>query len=135
MSHQQEKLDRLEEGLQEYNLTLKEINELGWKYCGGDEGAGTNHLNYFRTIFNDEPKEVVEDYPGTNCICGHEIQRNFFICSKEEDEILILGSECINRFIVKKGRTCGKCGENHRNHKDNLCNRCRPKKRSWFDYY
>lgn len=124
------KLERLEQGLKEYNLTIEEINELGWKYCGGDEAAGPQHLNYFRTIFKNDPEQCVEDYPGTQCVCGHTIHRNFFICNKEEDEVLIIGSECINKFITKKGRTCEKCGDSHQNRKDNLCNRCRPPARS-----
>tara|TARA_R110002110_G_scaffold68522_5_gene185443 strand:+ start:78 stop:497 length:420 start_codon:yes stop_codon:yes gene_type:complete len=127
--------ERFVAGLKDYNLTKEELNASGWKYCGGDEAAGLNHYNYFKTIFGGEPEACVEDYPAIKCICGHTIHRNFFICNKEEDELLIIGSECINKFITKKGRSCEKCGDPHRNRKDNLCNNCRSKRRGRRGYF
>ena len=43
------------------------------------------------------------------------------------DEILILGSCCIKRFLPKNsaGRTCDECGKPHRNRKINKCNDCK----------
>ena len=122
---------RLEDGLKKYNLSLKEINDSGWKYCGGDEQAGSSHLNYFKTIFGDKPENIYGDLP-LACECGIKITRHFFICSRNEDEMICLGSECIKRFIDNKGRTCDLCKQPHRNRKDNYCNKCRRRKRIYY---
>tara|TARA_R110000796_G_scaffold250750_1_gene380421 strand:+ start:322 stop:837 length:516 start_codon:yes stop_codon:yes gene_type:complete len=118
---------RLEEGLRKYNLTIAEINEKGWKYCGGDENAGQTHLNYFVNIFGGDPESVYGDLP-SECACGVGIKRHFFITNKTEDEMICIGSECIKKFIDKSGRTCEICHESHKNRKDNICNTCRAEK-------
>ena len=98
--------------------------------CGGlagncshcDAAGHKEHLKYFKHLF---PNDVVPEHV-TKCICGMTIKENCFIQCK--DGLVIIGNECINRFIDKneKGRkTCARCGDNHRNHKDNFCNSCR----------
>lgn len=105
-------------GLKNYDLTLKDIQEGGWKYCGGNQGR---HYNYFKVSCPNEPLPDSEE----ECICGHKIVENCYITNGEE--ILILGSCCIKKFIPedKSGRTCSSCGRIHKNRKTNLCNDCR----------
>lgn len=116
--------ERFIRGLMQYDLTISEINNSGWKYCGGDDAAGKAHVNYFRLIFGVSPEEVPigkED----SCICGQHIVRNFYICDGKEEEILVLGSECINKFIANNKRICELCNSPHRNRIVNRCNDCR----------
>jgi hypothetical protein len=116
---------RFIEGLKEYNLTLEEIRTTGWKYAGGDENAGVGPLNYFRQIFGGDPESVygpMED----ECICGHPIQRHYFITDANNEGMLVIGSECIKRFLPEnvQGRTCSMCMAPHRRTKNNICFDC-----------
>ena len=106
-------------GLRQYDLTPKQIRDGGWKYCGGDKEG--RHLNYFNMVCPDD--EIPEKAP--HCVCGHKIKENCYITNG--DEILILGNECIKRFLgnEKGGRTCELCGASHRNRKRNRCNYCK----------
>jgi hypothetical protein len=114
--------ERFIEGLENYNLTLEEIQNGSWRYCGGS--GEQRHKNYFKTVFGND------DYPDPDdhCVCGHYIEENCYIYNPDSGEILIIGNCCIKKFIPKSGRTCEQCGESHRNRKDNLCNNCREKK-------
>ncbi len=117
---------RFIDGLKDYNLTLKEIKESGWKYAGGDEFAGTGPLNYFMSIFGAEPwRAYGEDIPD-ECICGHPIKRHYFITDKNEEDLLCIGSECIKRFLPEnvQGRTCSMCMAPHRRTKHRICFDC-----------
>jgi hypothetical protein len=105
-------------GLEDYGFTLEAFNEANFKYHGGD--TETNHKNYWKMLegTNPFPEKTNE------CVCGHYIKRNFYICSK--NDIMILGSCCILKFVPSGlRRTCQICGEVHRNRKNNLCNGCR----------
>ena len=117
--------ERFIKGLKQYNLSIDEINKSGWKYCGGDSDAGGPAVNYFRLIFGDHPDKVYEGGKEDYCVCGHPIVKNFNICDGNEEEILVLGSECITKFVDKKGRTCSLCGNSHKNRIVNRCNDCR----------
>ena len=117
---------RFIEGLQQYDLTLKEIQESGWKYAGGDENAGSGPLNYFLQIFGAPPESVYGwDIPD-ECICGHFIQRHYFITDKDEERLLCIGSECIKKFLPEnlQGKTCAMCMAPHRRTKNNICFKC-----------
>ena len=118
------KLDRFIEGLKNYGLSYEEIKANGWKYCGGDWGS---HLNYYHLMFS--PSEPTLPH-AIECVCGHPIVKNGYICDGKEEKFLVLGSCCIKKFIG--GRTCEKCGENHKRHKSNICKWCE-KYRVWCD--
>ena len=112
--------ERFKRGLENYDLTLQEIIESGWKYCGGDYDS---HKNYWILLFGEnEPLLHHED----ECVCGHSITNNAYICNRAETEFLVLGSCCIKRFIDKGcRRTCSRCGTPHQNRRDNYCKKCR----------
>jgi len=117
---------RFIEGLQQYDLTLKEIQESGWKYAGGDENAGNGPLNYFLQMFGAPPESVYGwDIPD-ECICGHFIQRHYFITDANEEGLLCIGSECIKKFLPEnvQGRTCSMCMTPHRRTKNLICFNC-----------
>ena len=118
---------RFIDGLKEYDLTLTEIKESGWKYAGGDDNAGTGPLNYFMSLFKgQQPYQAYgEDIPD-ECICGHPIKRHYFITDKDNDLLLCIGSECIKRFLPEnvQGRTCSMCMAPHRRTKTNICFDC-----------
>ena len=95
-------------------MTVEDLKD--WKYCGGDRGR---HLNYFDLSCPDweRPPHSYE------CVCGHSIQENCYITNGQE--LLVLGNDCIKKFIPKSGRTCELCGSSHKNRKVNLCNKCK----------
>lgn len=103
-------------GLENYGLTYEEIENSGWKYCGGNRGC---HFNYFKLSCPDD--DLPE--PTNECICGHNIEENCYITDGEK--ILVLGNCCIKKFIKKSSRTCEQCGKPHKNRKVNKCNKCR----------
>ena len=104
-------------GLKDRGLNYNDVIN-NWKYCGGDDKA---HLNYWSLINGKEELPEHED----KCVCGHKIKKNCYL--EYNDEILILGSCCIKRFLPKNsaGRTCDECGKSHRNRKINKCNDCK----------
>ena len=112
--------ERFKRGLENYDLTLQEIIESGWKYCGGDNGR---HKRYWILVFGvNEPLLHHED----ECVCGHSITNNAYICNRDQTEFLVLGSCCIKRFIDNGcRRTCSRCGTPHQNRRDNYCKKCR----------
>lgn len=104
------------QGLKDCGLTYNDDFKLKWKYCGGNS---KEHLRYFKlSCPNDELPE-----PTNECICGHTITKNCYITNG--DNIIILGSCCIKKFIPNKKRTCETCGNFHQNHSINKCNNCR----------
>ena len=111
---------RFIKGLEEYNLTLEEIQSGSWKYSGGDTGS---HLNNF-ILINKKKPDFGKKY---NCICGHHIDENCYITNGTD--FLTLGNCCIKRFLPKDKtcKTCEKCGIPHKNRKNNLCNDCKRK--------
>jgi hypothetical protein len=106
--------EKFMKGLQEYNLTLDEMNN--WKYCGGNKDE---HYRYFKLCCKDDDFPEPTDH----CVCGHHIEENCYIT--DGNEILVLGNCCIKKFIKNKTRTCSTCGEPHKNRKVNKCNHCR----------
>jgi hypothetical protein len=105
-------------GLKNYNLTIDDIENSGFKYCGGNKGR---HLNYYKLIYgNREIPYIIE-----NCVCGHNIKENCYITNG--DITLTLGICCIKKFLpgYKQGRTCEKCEKPHKNRICNTCNDCR----------
>jgi hypothetical protein len=112
---------RFIEGLKEYNLSLKEIQNGDWSYAGGNFDS---HIKKFKLIFGDIKFPDVEKY----CVCGHEIIHNCYIMNKKK-EILVIGSCCIKKFMPNKFKIqCEICNKPHLNRKDNKCNDCRKHK-------
>jgi len=107
---------RFIEGLKNYSLSLDDIKNGNWKYCGGNAGS---HLNYFKMCRKNSPlPESV-----AHCVCGHHIKDNCYITDGKK--FLILGNCCIKKFIPKSSRTCEKCEKPHKNRIVNRCNKCR----------
>lgn len=108
--------ERFKKGLENYDISIDELQNGSWFYCGGNRGR---HLNYFKlSCPNDDlPSPIGE------CVCGHAIQENCYITNGTE--IIVMGNCCIKRFVSYSSRTCDKCKKPHRNRKVNLCNNCR----------
>lgn len=112
---------------------IKPVRE--WKYCGesgytrfkdqfsiDDVGVfhSTPNYRYFQMYFKGNPPIIPhEDY----CVCGVGIQHNHYI-TDDEGRILVIGSECIKKFITKSGRICEDCGAKHKCRKQNKCVKC-----------
>lgn len=106
-----------------------------WEYVGGVEDE--SHLDCLQydelTIWEPdcsrkfkERFDCKREFPEykDRCGCGHKIKRNDYIYNKNTDEIKILGSTCIKKFIPKALKSCINCGTYHNNRKHSECNRC-----------
>lgn len=86
-------------------------------YYGGNF---TPHLNYFNNIIEitNENKPEYRSY----CACGHHITNNCYVKHKNTNEILVVGSCCINQFMIKdqRSRKCVFCNKNHKNTKNKI---------------
>ncbi len=112
----QEVTKKFLKGLKQYGISYDELKT--WKYCGGNLGR---HKKYFKLCYPNE------DFPEQSfeCVCGHHITENCYITDPSGDGLLILGNECIKKFIPNSSRTCEVCGSVHRNRKVNKCNKCK----------
>jgi hypothetical protein len=114
---------RLAKGLQNYDLSLDEIKNGSWFYCGGDSGK---HLSYW--LLRNATKRALKKKEWSmpphedHCACGHFIEKNCYISNKKQ--ILVIGNCCIKKFLKAKERTCELCGNEHKNRRWNLCNNC-----------
>jgi hypothetical protein len=80
-----------------------------------------------------------------NCICGHPILYNYKYKHIKRDDVLILGSCCIEKYstLHKEGeeakRKCLDCDVIIKKNKDNLCKKCRSDRliieREYNNYY
>tara|TARA_R110000787_G_scaffold222735_1_gene331226 strand:- start:1126 stop:1620 length:495 start_codon:yes stop_codon:yes gene_type:complete len=105
-------------GLKDYGLSYEDIVKSGWNYCGGN---WTFHQNYYKLRFPNEPLLPYAD----ECVCGHDILHNGYICNKEETDFLVLGSCCITKFMPNgSARTCENCGIKHKRRIMNCCFGC-----------
>ena len=86
--------------------------------------SGFEVVNCFKYI----GESVIEDY--TNCVCGVEIKRLYFIENKESviTSCPVIGCECIKNWTrhLEGYTTCKYCGRKNANCKD--CKLCTPKK-------
>lgn len=119
-------IDKFTKGLKKYNLTFNDV-KTQYKYIGGNNGS---HLRYYLLVNNIKPNTIFNlPKKQKKCICGHDIKHNSYIQDiNNKNNIIVLGSCCIKRFIDKKGRTCQTCLKPHKNLKDNYCSSCRPLK-------
>lgn len=58
------------------------------------------------------------------CICGHWINRAFFIRHVKSEKVLIVGSKCIKRFGISMKRICKICNNVCRS-EDLICSKCK----------
>lgn len=115
-------------GLSEYGLTAEEVRDKWWN-CGHQYAPSADNstiknamgLRYFYEWFDKTRHDPPEH--ADNCICGESIMHNFWITNGTE--VLIIGSECINKFCYRSGKSCSICKEPHLNRLDNICNTCR----------
>lgn len=126
------------EGLKtKHNLTYDEVKT--WIFCGGHADTSrcaqtpsefTAYENYFRLCFPNKPFPAIV----TTCVCDQTLMHNCYIrknVNSPIEEILIIGSCCIKKFIDSgKVRKCEKCESEHNNRSDNLCNACRLRQRA-----
>lgn len=107
-----------------YGVPEQDLIDGKWIYAGGDrdlEEEDISHYNRYKRLYPGEPTPE----KSTRCVCGVQIARNRYIANKN-DEIIIVGSSCINHFIDKR-LTCTMCGERHKNRETTKCNTCKIK--------
>ena len=118
---------------EEENIGQKRFKE-GLKKITGDDSlvnyvyAGGNvcgaELAYFHT------KNPGVSLPGhkLECVCTHEILKNYYIKHVPTKMIVVVGSCCIKRYLPEDNqrKTCSECGAPHKNRTVDMCNECRP---------
>ena len=109
-------LDNFSQGLLALNLNPFTVKET-WKYAGGSSGSHARYLDMLDISIKPEYTK--------ECVCGHHIVENCYICDPTETNVLTVGNCCIKRFILKSTRTCSKCDAPHQNRSNNLCGSCR----------
>ena len=116
-------------GLKLLNLKYEGDVEF-WKYRGGDDGTQNDvdrppkeNYQYYQTLYPGKPFPK----PTEECICGVKIVKNCYISKSLDSELYIIGSCCIENFMLPENRkrTCEVCDTPHRNRKDNRCHDCR----------
>ena len=113
-------ITRVVNNLAQYNLTLEQVSK--WRYYGGSDGS---HLNYYRLC---EGKSVEPLDPQWECgMCGQDISENCYIT--DGSQILIVGNDCIRRFVNDSTRTRTACGKPNTNRADNYCTACRKERK------
>ena len=103
-------------GLREYGLNAREVMEK-WKYAGGNLGK---HRDYFIQVFKTPHLPNYEKH----CVCHIPIKLQFYL-RDNCNNLLVVGSHCIKKFVKQNGRTCEKCSQPHKNDDVNRCNECR----------
>lgn len=121
---------RFANALKEYGLTVEEVREKWWN-CGYRYDLGASNCyapidnvpgeNRFYSWFSRTEHELPEQVQ--KCICGETIKHNYWIT--DGTEVLIIGSDCIQKFVRRCGKVCINCKQIHKNRKDNRCTPCR----------
>lgn len=94
--------------------------------------GSSDYKDLWYKYFDDTEDPLKSGIRHSRCVCGTEILHQHWIvknldCELIEDEtLLVIGSECINKFMEckKKVRYCLKCGAQHQNKKKMLYNNC-----------
>lgn len=87
----------------------------------------TNNTNY---TFEDVQDLFIEsrqlDCNIKHCMCGHKINKKFEIINPDTNDTMILGSNCIETYMIKTMQICEKCDVRYKfNAKsNNRCNNC-----------
>ena len=96
-----------------------------------EEGKITKKYSYNSFCNNFIAEEQELEIAETNeCLCDHEIIRNYKYKHKERGDYFILGSCCIKKFSVEyyKKIQCKECNEKIKPNKYNICSKCRIEK-------
>jgi len=89
-----------------------------------------NNTNYtFEDVQNKfvDCKATPERYNDV-CMCGHSIKECYQIINPETNHSMILGSSCINTYMINSFVSCCSCGIKYKmiNNKSQYCKDCRP---------
>ena len=81
------------------------------------------------TRYNTFKIDISDDIPAHTgyCLCDQDILYHFWIRSITDDNIQLIGSCCIQKFMDIKGKSCNNCRSSHNNRLSNYCSRCRVK--------
>lgn len=105
-------------------------------------GGDRNINNYFyigadTTVDDTHSKRLIEKL-GTSvvlpehkaaCVCGHAIERNYYVKHCPSQQLIVVGSDCITKFMSHgTKRVCAECRFPTRNRNQPLCNDCLNKK-------
>lgn len=118
-------------GIEELGLNVEKVKQ--YRYAGG---SPPEYVDRWKFIVGDDcPNPLECGIRHDHCVCGQRIIRQFWIVKDpkgdliEDDTLLVIGSECIDKFIYsKKAKLCNNCGVAHKNRLVNLCNDCDPDK-------
>ena len=92
-------------------------------YYGGEYNEyNDSHYNKWLQLkmLNEDPPKYKN-----HCLCGHEIIYNCYIKHKINENLEVVGSCCIKKFIGSFKINCSKCGEKHNFNKEkNICTKC-----------
>ncbi len=124
---------------------LKKVDILNWKYAGFFNADTHNMTDFANDNFSHEmkleinrgyrhwvsvmgnmpmPFELAED----ECVCGVKIIWNHILVkdpSADETEMIVLGSECITKFLkISMKIKCSVCNNEMRNTKSGICKTC-----------
>ena len=97
-------LNNVENGLAEYNLSFKELNN--YVRCGrtpADWKPDKVFVDRFGDVEPPEHRHV--------CLCGHRIKEQCYLCpenSKDVNDIIVVGNHCIDTWGFKRAKW-GKC--------------------------
>jgi hypothetical protein len=96
----------------------------------------TNNTNYtfedVQNLFVDckQLPEIGNDY----CMCGHIIKECYEIVNPNTNHKMILGSSCINTYMINSSMKCIDCNKRFKMiTKSKYCNDCKPIKKSCRD--
>lgn len=92
-----------------------------------------NNTNYtFEDVQNKfiDCKATPERYNDI-CMCGHHIKECYQIINPETNHSMILGSSCINTYMINSTIKCIDCNKKYRmiNNKTKYCKDCKPIKK------
>ena len=97
-------LNKVENGLTEYNLTFRDLNN--YVRCGRSHP----HCKPDK-VFVDKFGDVKPPKYRRVCLCGHVIMEQCYLCpenSKDVNDIIVVGNHCIETWGFKRA-TWGKC--------------------------
>ena len=105
-------------------MKVKALARTGdWEYVGNTEyESGKEKFQKWRDSNKFEREHSIVD----KCVCGYPIKHHYYIYSKKENRVRVVGNDCVKKFVpTGKSNTCDKCGQPHRNRVVNRCNECR----------
>jgi len=66
-----------------------------------------------------------ENKKESKCMCGHKILYEYEITNPDNDDKMILGSDCIETYMFKSMSKCEKCEKRFKFNPNNDSNRCK----------